>query len=83
MFGIDLCNVKMKLEYNLKFSLRHPYYIQLQQRLPNKIKKKSQKEERVVFSSQTRTAKSEKVLKNYRFKHELKLLFFSTLNRGG
>ena len=43
MFGIDLCSVKMKLEYNLKFSLRHPYYIQLQQRLPNKITKNLKK----------------------------------------
>ena len=93
MFGIDFCDVKMKSRYHLKFSKRHPHYMQFQQRLSNEITEKISKRRRLFptrgqswnMKHETSSQKRKSFQKLHRFKHELKTTFFqfSTLNRGG
>ena len=92
MFGIDFCDVKMKSRYHLKFSKRHPHYMQLQQRLSNEITEKISKRRRLFptrgqswnmkhetwnMKHETRSQKRKSFQKLHRFKHELKTTFFS------
>ena len=73
MFGIDFCDVKMKSRYQLKFSKRHPHYMQLQQRLSNQLTEKISKSQKDVVYFQpednhetwNKSSQSEKVFKNY------------------